>query len=52
MSLTAFILSQVSIAAGFFVLGLAVGNAIYTFDLAGRRKHHVRESNHKEDTTK
>lgn len=41
MSLTAFILSQVSMAAGFFALGLAVGNVIYTFDLTGRRKRHV-----------
>lgn len=41
MSLIAFILSQVSMAAGFFALGLAVGNAIYTFDLTGRRKRHV-----------
>ncbi len=41
MSLIAFILSQVSMAAGFFALGLAVGNAICTFDLTGRRKRHV-----------
>lgn len=41
MSLTVFILSQVSMAAGFFALGLAVGNAIHTFDLTRRRKLHV-----------
>lgn len=41
MNLAAFIFSQVSMAASFFALGLAVGSVIYTFDLTGRRKRHV-----------
>ena len=52
MNLAVFILSQIVMTASFFALGLAVWNAIYTFGLTGRRKRHVRESNHKEDTTK
>ena len=53
MSLIAFILSQVSMAAGFFALGLAAGNAICTFYLTGRRKRHVSDDSrgHGSDST-
>ena len=41
MNLAVFVLSQVAMAAGFFALGLAVCNAIYTSNLTNRCKRHI-----------